>query len=110
MVSLAWLLLNRLAMSDKEKTDARDPYKHQIIVENVNRFVVNRLGGIKEAVHAEKLLRNDIDSIWDDRVLNRAYEVFGGVPEVKLVDVGESVPQDLIEALAGMVARIPTSQ
>jgi uncharacterized protein (DUF362 family) len=104
MVSLAWLLLNRLAMSDKEKTDARDPYKHQIIVENVNRFVVNRLGGIKEAVHAEKLLRNDIDSIWDDRVLNRAYEVFGGVPEVKLVDVGEYVPQDIFEALAGMVA------
>jgi|GEM_PF-159760 len=110
MVSLAWLLLNRQAMSDKEITDARDPYKHQFIVENVNRFVVNRLGGIKEAVHAEKLLRNDIDSIWDDRVLNRAYEVFGGIPEVKLVDVGESVPQDLIEALAGMVARIPTSQ
>jgi uncharacterized protein (DUF362 family) len=104
MVSLAWLLLNRLAMSDKEKTNARDPYKHEIIVENVNRFVVNRLGGIKEAVYAEKLLRNDIDSIWDDRVLNRAYEVFGGIPEVKLVDVGESVPQDLIEALAGIVA------
>jgi uncharacterized protein (DUF362 family) len=105
MVSLAWLLLNRQAMSDKEKTDARDPYMHQIIVENVNRFVVNRLGGIKEAVQAQKLLRNDIDSIWDDRVLNRAYEVFGDIPEVKLVDVGGAIPINVLAGLAEMVSR-----
>ena len=78
---------------------------HQIIVENVNRFVVNRLGGIKEAVQAQKLLRNDIDSIWDDRVLNRAYEVFGDIPEVKLVDVGGTIPINILAGLAGMVSR-----
>ena len=63
-----------------------------------------RLGGLGEAARAEKLLRNDIDSIWDDRVLNRAYEVFGGIPEVELVDVGESVPQEVKEGLTRMVS------
>jgi hypothetical protein len=105
MVSLAWLLHNRRAMSEKERAGSRDPYERQAIVGNLNRLVVMRLGGLGEAVHAEKLLRNDIDSIWDDRVLNRAFAVFGGIPEVKLVNVGESVPQDVKKGLLGMVSR-----
>jgi uncharacterized protein (DUF362 family) len=105
MVSLAWLLHNRRAMSDEEKAGSRDPYQRQVVVGNLNRLVVMRLGGPGEAARAERLLRNDIDSIWDDRVLNRAYEVFGGIPEVELVDVGDSVPQEVEEGLAGMVSR-----
>jgi len=105
MVSLAWLLENRCAMSEEEKAESRDPYQRQAMVGNLNRLVVMRLGGLEEAARAEKLLRNDIDSIWDDRVLNRAYQVFGGIPEVKLVDVGESVPQEVKEELLGMVSR-----
>jgi hypothetical protein len=105
MVSLAWLLQNRRAMSKKERARSRDPYQRQVIVGSLNRFVVMRLGGLGEAVHAEKLLRNDIGSIWDDRVLNRAYEVFGGIPKVELVDVGQSVPQEVKEELVGMVSR-----
>jgi len=106
MVSLAWLLENRLAMSEKERASSRDPYKSQFIVGNVNRLVVMRLGGLGEAAHAERLLRNDIGSIWEDRVLNRAYEVFGGIPEIKLVDVGDSVPQ---EARKGLFDRVSKS-
>jgi hypothetical protein len=105
MVSLAWLLQNRRAMSDEERAGSRDPYQRQVVVGNLNRFVVMRLGGLGEAARAERLLRNDIDSIWDDRVLNRAYEVFGGIPEVELVDVGDSVPQKAKEGLVGMVSR-----
>jgi uncharacterized protein (DUF362 family) len=105
MVTLAWLLQNRRAMSDEEKADSRDPYQRQVVVGNLNRLVVMRLGGPREAARAERLLRNDIDSIWDDRVLNRAYEVFGGIPQVKLVDVRDSVPQEVEEGLAGMVSR-----
>jgi uncharacterized protein (DUF362 family) len=105
MVSLAWLLENRNAMTEEEKTASRDPYQRQFIVGILNRLVVRRLGGLREAAHAERHLRNDIGSIWDDRVLNRAYEVFGGIPEVKLVDVGESVPQEVNEGLLGMVSR-----
>jgi uncharacterized protein (DUF362 family) len=103
MVSLAWLLENRSAMSEQEKADSRDPYKRQAVVGNLNRLVVMRLGGLGEAWQAEKLVRNDMDSIWDDRVLNRAYEVFGGIPRVELVDVGDSVPPETLAKLAEMV-------
>ena len=103
MVSLAWLLENRSAMSEKEQADSRDPYQRQAVVANLNRFVVRRLGGLREAWRAEKLVRNDINRIWEDRVLNRAYEIFGGIPRVELVDVGDSVPQ---ETLAGLAERV----
>jgi hypothetical protein len=105
MVSLAWLLQNRRAMSEEERAGSRDPYQRQIVVGILNRLVVRRLGGIREVRHAERLVRDDINSIWDDRVLNRAYEVFGDIPEVKLVEVGESVPQALKQGLVGMLSR-----
>jgi hypothetical protein len=106
MVSLAWLLENRSAMSEEEQADSRDPYKRQAMVGNLNRLVVMRLGGFREAWRAEKLVRNDINSIWDDRVLNRAYEIFGGIPRVELVDVGGAVPQGTREALLERVSKL----
>ena len=105
MVSLAWLLQNRLTMSEQEKKSSRDPYTSQFIVGNANRLVVMHLGGLGEAARAERLVRNDIASIWDDRVLNRAYEVFGGIPKIKLVDVGDSVPQETLEGLVERVSK-----
>jgi hypothetical protein len=81
------------------------PIQRQPIVSTLNRFVVSRLGGLREAAHAERLQRNNIDSIWDDRVLNRAYEVFEGIPEVELFDVGKSVPEEVITELFGMVSK-----
>lgn len=104
MVSLAWLLKNRDAMTEDQQADSRDPYKRQFAVGILNRFVVSRLGGLKKALHAEGIKRNDIDSIWDDRVLNRAYEVFGGIPEVKLINVEKTTPQEIIDALKDMVS------
>jgi len=110
MVSLAWLLKNRQAMSEEEIARTRDPYKRQGIVSTLNRVVVSRLGGIGESIGAEKLLRNDIETIWDDRVLNRAYEVFGGTPDVDLTIMEESVPQDLKAKLTGMLPRSDSSK
>ena len=104
MISLAWLLQNRKTMSEEENKSARDPYKRQFIVSNTNRFVVLLLGSFGEAWNAEKLVRNDIDSIWDDRVLNRAYEVFGSIPQVKLVDGEDSVSKDIKKKLMDMVS------
>ena len=104
MISLAWLLQNRKTMSEEENKSARDPYKRQFIVSNTNRFVVLLLGSFGEAWNAEKLVRNDIDSVWDDRVLNRAYEVFGSIPQVKLVDGEDSVSKDIKKKLMDMVS------
>jgi uncharacterized protein (DUF362 family) len=105
MVSLAWLLKNKFDMSEEDKEDSRDPYKKQIIVSAANRVVVNLLGGLGDALGAQKLVRNDLNSIWDDRVLNRAYEVFGGVPKVDLVDIENAVPGDVKKQLANLVSK-----
>ena len=105
MVSLAWLLENRAMMSDTEKESAKDPYKGQIRVNLINHVVVSYLGGIAEAVQAQKLVRHDIRTIWDDRVLNRAYEVFGGIPRVKLLNAGQSIPEATKQSLLAAVSK-----
>ncbi|MBN2556504.1 MAG: DUF362 domain-containing protein [Anaerolineales bacterium] len=105
MLALAWLLQSRLAMDEEEIARSRDPYQRQFVVNNLNRFVVMRLGNLGEAFQAERLIRNDILSIWDDRVLNRAYQVFGGIPEISMITVKNTVPQAVIDSLAEMVSR-----
>jgi uncharacterized protein (DUF362 family) len=82
MASLAWLLDMRPALSDREKTSRKDPYQSQFLVTAANHWVVRRLGGWGPTFSAEKLTRNDIATIWDDRVLGRAFQIFGGVPAV----------------------------
>lgn len=91
MVSLAWLLENRSKMSKAQKKKSWDPYQTQFFADSGNRIVVLMLGGINEVLHAETLVRNDIHSIWDDRVLNRACQVMGGTPCVNLVNVNDAV-------------------
>ena len=105
MLALAWLLQNRSAMDDEEVAHSRDPYQRQFIVSNLNRFVVLRLGDLSEAFQAERLNRNDILSIWDDRVLNRAYQVFGGIPEIRIINVNNTAPQGMLDSLSAMVSR-----
>lgn len=103
MVALAWLLRNRSAMTEEELAEYRDPYTNQFLVQTLNRAVVTRLGGAKHVLGSEKLTRNDLDSIWDDRVLNRAYEIFGGIPQLSLLNVNDTVPNDILLALKEMV-------
>jgi hypothetical protein len=105
MVSLAWLLENRKLAPDSEKKGSHDPYNSQAIVGIANRMVVKWLGGLGAALSAQRLIRNDINTIWDDRVLNRAYWLWNGVPEVVLVDAAGTVPSSLKETLAAMVTR-----
>jgi len=102
MVSLAWLLENRELTPASEKKGFKDPYMLQRVVHNANRVVVKWLGGREESRKAEKLTRNDLKTIWDDRVLNRAYQLWGGVPKIKLVDSNGIVPQEVMTKLAAM--------
>jgi hypothetical protein len=80
----------------------RDPYKSQFIVNLANRWVVNLLGGMVQATGAEKLLRNDLAAIWDDRVLRRAFELFGGVPRLRFIEANSGVPTELRRRLTTM--------
>jgi len=57
------------------------------------------LEGCKATPKGEKD-RKYLDSIWDCRILNRAYESFDGVPKVALQTSDGSVPSDILETLA----------
>jgi uncharacterized protein (DUF362 family) len=103
MVSLAWLLQNRGNTPESEKYWFKDPYESQFTVSIGNHWVVNKLGGMGPTLAAEKLTRNDIKNIWDDRVLDRAYQVFGGKPQVILHAANNAVPEDIRNRLAGMI-------
>jgi uncharacterized protein (DUF362 family) len=102
MISLSWLLESRLKVPEEYQKVYQDPYKSQFIVNLANRWVVNLLGGIVQAARAEKLLRNDLEAIWDDRVLRRAFELFGGVPQLRFVEANSSVSKELRQRLTTM--------
>ena len=105
MTSLAWLLLNRESIPESEKDIFSDPYESQFIVSIGNHWVVGKLGGWLAALTPEELKRNDINTIWDDRVLNRAYQVLGGRPKINMKCANDTVPGDLQERLKKMTSR-----
>jgi len=101
-VSLAWLLENRRHTPKSKKGTISDPYKNQLSVAVVNYWVAGKLGGWGAAFASQKLTRNDIETIWDDRVLNRAYEIFGGTPQVVIEAANEALPGKLKNLLTEM--------
>ncbi len=106
MVSLAWLLVNREASPESEKNSFNDPYESQVIVTIGNHYVVGKLGGWLAALTPETLTRNDINTIWDDRVLNRAYQVLGGRPKIDLKTANDAVPEEVQRRLAEMTTPV----
>ncbi len=102
MASLAWLLLNRENIPESEKDMFSDPYESQFIVTAGNHWVVGKLGGWLAALTPEGLTRNDISTIWDDRVLNRAYQVLGGRPKIRMKTANRAVPGELNKRLSEM--------
>jgi hypothetical protein len=103
MVSLAWLLQNRRNIPPSEKDGFKDPYNSQLIVSIANHWVVSKLGGWGPALASEKLTRNDVSTIWDDQVLNQAYQVLGGMPKVILKAANNALLEDLRNRISEMV-------
>lgn len=104
MVSLAWLLELHASAPDSEKYFYSDPYTSQLVVTLANHWVVNKLGGWAETMDAEKLTRHDIGGIWDDRVLARAFELFGGAPRLELEPANREASEEIISRLAKLTA------
>lgn len=102
MVSLAWLIENRRVTPESEKDDFLD--SSPLVARCGNRYVVSMLGGFGKALLSEPLIKNDIATIFDDRVLNHAYRIFGGVPEVVIESAGSRLPEDLKSRLSDMAA------
>jgi uncharacterized protein (DUF362 family) len=96
IVSLAWLIENRDATPEAEKTAVKDPATSQTVVTAANRGVVMMLGGAMEAARAEKLIANQVSAVGDDLVIRRACQIFGGRPEIELRVPDESVPSSIL--------------
>jgi uncharacterized protein (DUF362 family) len=102
MVSLAWLLDNRADIPNAEKNSFMDTSRTAAWFGN--RVVVDWLGGLGQAVSSEGFHKNPLMSVWDDITLNRAYEIYGGVPLVSLECVDKIVPENVIKQLGSMTA------
>jgi len=100
MVSLAWLLDNRRTIPDSQRDDFMDTSK--LAPRFANHIVVSWLGGWGPALASETLTKNDLKTIWDDRVITHACEVFGGVPGIVLDPVNKALPEDLKKRLGQM--------
>jgi len=102
MVSLAWLLDNRRHIYPSDIDDFVD--SSQLVAGIGNRWVVGQLGGWRPVLSSERLTKNKLKTIWDDRVLNHAYRVFGGVPKVILKAANGALREDLKKRLSEMTA------
>ena len=61
-----------------------------------------KLGGWGPAIASDKLIKNDLNTIWDDRVLNHAYPLFGGTPKVTIQAANGMLPEELKKRLTEM--------
>jgi uncharacterized protein (DUF362 family) len=103
MVSLAWLLENRRNFPTSGKEWFKD--NNQWVARIANHYIVSKLGGWGPTLASEKLTKNDINAIWDDRTLNHAYQVFGVMPKVILESANNAIPEDLKKRLTEMTTR-----
>jgi uncharacterized protein (DUF362 family) len=100
MVSLAWLLKNRDHIPSDKKGQFVD--NSPMVAWLGNYWVVHKLGGWKPTIVADRLMKNDLKTIWDDRVLNRAYHIFNGVPKVIIREANDNLPVGLKKSLIEM--------
>lgn len=104
MASLAWLLENQQTATPKDQFDsvADDPNRSEFVVNMANRMVNVWLGGFGSAFSAQTLERYDMETIWQDRVLARAFAISGGVPHLEYAST--DVPADIQSRLAAATA------
>ncbi|MCX5874262.1 MAG: DUF362 domain-containing protein [Deltaproteobacteria bacterium] len=102
MVSLAWLAMGRLETPKWELVWFNDPDKSQFIVNMANRWIVSRLGNIIDAFQADTLIKNDVKTIWEDRTLNRAYQLFGGRPTIDIEAANDLISAEMKMRLTDM--------
>lgn len=108
MLSLAWLLENiRLTPEADKNGFLSDPHQSATMVGLMNRMVVGFLGGgITRMLDATAPPVTKHQSIWDDRMLRRGFEVFGGVPDIEVEAANGELPPGLMETL-GQATRRP---
>lgn len=105
MLSLAWLVESRRALpAGMTSGPVDDPNTSTFVANLGNRVVTAWLGGVGQALRTQHLKRYDLGSLWDDRVLRRAFELSGGVPRIELGDADGSLPEALLGQLGAELA------
>jgi uncharacterized protein (DUF362 family) len=102
MVSLAWLLENRSIIPASERDGFIDTSK--VIPRLANCMVTGWLGGWGPALASETMTKNSINTLWDDRVLTRSYDLLGGVPAILMESANNALPDALKNRLGRMTA------
>jgi uncharacterized protein (DUF362 family) len=107
MLSMSWLLENmRLTPNDAKNGFMDDPHRVSVVVGMMNRVVVGWLdGGIGKVLSGDSPPSVEHQSIWDDRVLRRAFEIFGGVPRLELADTLGNMPAPMMQMLTQSTTR-----
>ncbi len=83
MASFAWLLENLQNHTPAiRRLWPSDPYQLPLISRIANRVVVGWLDRPLAAFYADRFEHQPIKTIWDDRTLNRAFHLLGGVPQL----------------------------
>jgi len=100
MVSLAWLLENRRIIPASEKDGFIDMSK--VVPRVANHMVTSWLGGWRSAFASETITKNSLNTIWDDRILTHSYDIFGGVPAVRLEAANSAISEALKKRLDKM--------
>lgn len=101
MVSLAWLLEHHGATLPGRVEEFFDlsPW----VAEFGNRNVVSKLGSFSSAITAEHLQKDELHTIWDDRVLQHAFAVVEGIPDIQFTVANQAIPPHLIDRLKQVI-------
>ena len=102
MVSLAWLLENRRNIPEKELRSYEDT--SQSYANKYNKRTVKLLSGKRTKTHRlHKLVKDKIENIWDDQVLNHAFQICNGIPKVKIKSIDNILNDKLLQKLQEFV-------
>ncbi len=107
MLSLTWLLENlRLTPDAKKGGFMDDPHLSPRVVSLMNRVVVGWLGGgFSKVIGGDSPPSVRHQSIWDDRMLRRAFEIFGGVPSLEIADAIGDLPIPIMNLMVRSTRR-----
>jgi uncharacterized protein (DUF362 family) len=98
MVSLAWLLENRTYTPQEELESYNDVNKR--FANNSNRRTVLILSKKwTTSLQTQKLHKEDIKTIWKDRILKQAFTIFDGVPKVVIKPTNNLFSEELHSTL-----------
>jgi len=103
LISLAWLIMHWRQAPWLNKQFLADPSSNKFVTNMANRVVAGVLGGWKWGFSAQTMENSPLPNIWRDRVLIRAFELMGGIPDIQLQPTQSCISPQLLAELDSMV-------